>query len=452
MAKRGATSELNHDNWNEDEESEEAGTFQQAPADVLKTRVIRQAKRRAGGEDKSANVFAGFGGFGAGSAAKPATSLFSFLGQTATPQVKTPSADEPATQVKKPVSDTDENGNEEEYLSSLRVLNETVTSWVAEHVKKNPCCVLTPIFSDYEKHLKTLEEKRKSKKSPAPQVSSAETSASAPTAAPAQSDTGAKAASFVFGKALEARSEASAKSDTGAKATPFLFGKAPESDKAESDSSSSSLSLGAGKGSIFSGLATSSSTTATSTFSFALGAKPLSTSTSAPFTFGATSTTPAAPFSFGFGGLNKPAAAEKKEDDKEGDNAENDEDTPPKVEIAKVEEDDSFYSIRCKLFYKKENAFTEKGVGMLFLKKVSGGEKTQLIVRAETTLGNILLNVMLTPALTTQRMGKNNVMMVCVPNPPIDAKTPAVPTPMLFRVKSAEDADDLLKTLEDAKK
>ncbi len=67
---------------------------------------------------------------------------------------------------------------------------------------------------------------------------------------------------------------------------------------------------------------------------------------------------------------------------------------------------------RCKLFYKKENAFTEKGVGMLFLKKVSGGEKTQLIVRAETTLGNILLNVMLTPALTTQRMGKNNVMMV----------------------------------------
>ena len=48
-------------------------------------------------------MFAGFGGFGAGSAAKPATSLFSFLGQTATPQVKTPSADEPATQVKKPV-------------------------------------------------------------------------------------------------------------------------------------------------------------------------------------------------------------------------------------------------------------------------------------------------------------------------------------------------------------
>ncbi len=49
--------------------------------------------------------------------------------------------------------------------------------------------------------------------------------------------------------------------------------------------------------------------------------------------------------------LNKPAAAEKKEDDKEGDNAENDEDTPPKVEIAKVEEDDSFYSIRSAVFH-----------------------------------------------------------------------------------------------------
>ncbi len=57
MAKRGATSELNHDNWNEDEESEEAGTFQQAPADVLKTRVIRQAKRRAGGEVYSLDGF-----------------------------------------------------------------------------------------------------------------------------------------------------------------------------------------------------------------------------------------------------------------------------------------------------------------------------------------------------------------------------------------------------------
>jgi len=106
---------------------------------------------------------------------------------------------------------------------------------------------------------------------------------------------------------------------------------------------------------------------------------------------------------------------------------------------------------RCKLFYKKGNSYAEKGVGTLFLKK-TGDEKTQLVVRAETSLGNILLNIFLNPQLSTQRVGKNNVMLVCVPNPPIDPKTPSVPTPMLFRVKTEEEADDLLKKLDEAKK
>lgn len=41
---------------------------------------------------------------------------------------------------------------------------------------------------------------------------------------------------------------------------------------------------------------------------------------------------------------------------------------------------------RCKLFYKKENEFKEKGVGTLHLKLVSEG-KLQLLVRADTNLG-----------------------------------------------------------------
>lgn len=41
---------------------------------------------------------------------------------------------------------------------------------------------------------------------------------------------------------------------------------------------------------------------------------------------------------------------------------------------------------RCKLFYKKENEFKEKGVGTLHLKP-AGNEKTQLLVRADTNLG-----------------------------------------------------------------
>ena len=46
MAKRNAISDLNHDNWNEEEEPEEAGTFRQANENTLKGRVIKKAVRR----------------------------------------------------------------------------------------------------------------------------------------------------------------------------------------------------------------------------------------------------------------------------------------------------------------------------------------------------------------------------------------------------------------------
>ena len=45
-AKRSATSELNHDNWDDEVETEEAGTFSQADESTLKGRVIKKAKRR----------------------------------------------------------------------------------------------------------------------------------------------------------------------------------------------------------------------------------------------------------------------------------------------------------------------------------------------------------------------------------------------------------------------
>ena len=44
--KRSATSELNHDNWDDEVESEEAGSFSQADENTLKGRVIKKAKRR----------------------------------------------------------------------------------------------------------------------------------------------------------------------------------------------------------------------------------------------------------------------------------------------------------------------------------------------------------------------------------------------------------------------
>lgn len=47
--KRSATTELNHDNWDQEDprDHEEIGTFKVAPKEVLEKRVFKTAKRRS---------------------------------------------------------------------------------------------------------------------------------------------------------------------------------------------------------------------------------------------------------------------------------------------------------------------------------------------------------------------------------------------------------------------
>lgn len=70
--KRQATSNLNHDNWDQEEEPEERGTFRTATEDELKTRVIKKGRRKVtggpsaateGGEDAPAATKSAFSGF-----------------------------------------------------------------------------------------------------------------------------------------------------------------------------------------------------------------------------------------------------------------------------------------------------------------------------------------------------------------------------------------------------
>ena len=44
--KRGPTSDLNHDNWNDEEEPEESGTFSQASEAEISQRKILRPKRK----------------------------------------------------------------------------------------------------------------------------------------------------------------------------------------------------------------------------------------------------------------------------------------------------------------------------------------------------------------------------------------------------------------------
>lgn len=107
----------------------------------------------------------------------------------------------------------------------------------------------------------------------------------------------------------------------------------------------------------------------------------------------------------------------------------------------------TFFPFRCKVFIKQGKEYSDRGIGNLFLKPVDGG-KTQLIVRADTSLGNVLLNFIVGSSLPVQRLGTNNVAVVCIPTP--EAKPP--PVTVLLRVKTSDDADELFNTLEKHKK
>lgn len=118
-----------------------------------------------------------------------------------------------------------------------------------------------------------------------------------------------------------------------------------------------------------------------------------------------------------------------------------------------VAEEGAFHSIKCKLFFKRESNWVELGIGMLNLKKID--RKTQVLVRNDTTLGKILLNVYLAESTPISRSGKNNVILVSVPNPPLYAKESdgdnSKPATYLLRVKTAEDADELFAQLNASK-
>ncbi|XP_026491651.1 nuclear pore complex protein Nup50 [Vanessa tameamea] len=562
--KRQATTELNHENWDQDdpaEQEEETGGFKMASKEVLEKRVIRTAKRRsqATGEEAKKSVFSGFSGFnktqptsfdflakltngnnasnvspqksdtlatsntfnatltgatktsslssGIGSMTRTSTplaksafgkpmnetSLFgvatttSGFGQsvftaskpstaanesafkmqstqsatfnTTTSKLNT-SAEKPAAQISSNIfgsSSTSANNtkslftstntnstpfktqsvsnskpNEENkstnksetqedkkliYYSKLKGLNESVSAWIKKHVEEGPLCILTPIFKDYEKHLKEIQgeyEKSKIENTSDDKPTNGDKKTTSPWAGNTNSS--------VF-------------------STSNVFSNNKSSTSSPDKISNSTTSLN------------TSTTTSTNNFTttsppssgFSFGIKTSSANTS-PFALNTATTTANAngstPFSFGIG---KPFSFNSniQKTEEPAKQADENEDEPPKVEYTPIVEENSVYDKKCKVFVKKDGNFVDKGVGTLYVKKIEDSGKHQLLVRANTSLGNVLLNLILGSSIPTQRMGKNNVMMVCIPTP--DAKPP--PTSILIRVKTSEEADELLETL-----
>ncbi|XP_054480720.1 nuclear pore complex protein Nup50 [Anoplopoma fimbria] len=446
MAKRIADKELTDRNWDQEEEGEEAGTFLVASEDVLKSRPIKKAKRRNIGEAEGTGSFKGFKGFSLTSAATGGSAPTAFSGfgnggggfsglsgltngnsiattfggfsspavtSTATPGLTfngPASSDITAQQTNgsgpSPAQSSGSSSSNKEYSRQLTALNCSVRDWITKHVNGNPLCDLNPIFRDYERHLASIERQygagsadggseEKKKKLPA-------AATLPPPAAPPSSSS----------------------SPSPAAAALFSFGK----NTTEDSSKGPGVTFNFGQKVDASVLGSLGSKTTPPSFSFSSS----SASSAQTSVFGS-----AAPPSF------------KSEDARPADaNGDEESEEPPKPEIKEVKEDDAFYSKKCKLFYKKDAEFKEKGVGTLHLKQTDDG-KVQMIIRADTNLGNILLNILLQASMPVSRVGKNNVMVVCVPNPAVDDKNPNSPVPLLIRVKTAGDADELHKTLED---
>eukprot|EP00092_Neocalanus_flemingeri_P046535 GFUD01052367.1.p1 GENE.GFUD01052367.1~~GFUD01052367.1.p1 ORF type:complete len:756 (-),score=250.97 GFUD01052367.1:87-2354(-) len=317
---------------------------------------------------------------------------------------KPSSSVKPTTSSSNTNSDSSTSGLSPEYLSHLKALNIQVLAWLKQHIESNPLVILSPVFKDYDSHLAEITnqyEKDKVVSRTIPTASAGSSSSVTPAATP---NPAPKADPKPLGQAAFGAPKTS---------SPFSFG------------------------------ATEKPVNSTAPFSFGQSSQPAASSgfgTSSGFAAGGG-------FSFGTGGLgtsttNTSTIAKVDEED---------EDQPPVVEVKLVEESDAIYDKKCKLFYKKDGNYVEKGVGMLYLKTVEGG-KIQLLVRADTNLGNVLLNILLSPQIPTTRVGKNNVMLVCVPNPPVDPKADSsAPCPMLIRVKTGDDADELKAKLDELK-
>jgi len=481
--------------------------------------------------------------------------------------------DKEGTSSSAPAPTSDDKTKERKYLSHVKTLNKSVLAWIQKHVDDKPTCILTPVFEDYEKHLKRINEKfgvtpsdtedseteggnmvetksegssngtsskdgstdattpstdkdsfsatktaftsthpqqseakgldtslkeinskdhpekdkdedeKKSELKYFPSFSATGTShtfsfsSMGHTRAPTSSVNSSMKPTFSFCVSQDEKpaettlvsTSTAAGSLTGPGATnagvfsfgsgtKFSFGSKTESEsKDEPESSKANDSEETNKG-IFSFKPSTAATSSAPTFSFGSGGGIFGGASGSASTgtglFGGTS-------SFSFGGTSastgafsalasKPANGTSEEGGGGGGGGgDDDEYVPPKPEVKEISEADAIFTKRCKLFYKKENAFVDRGVGNMFIKPLGSGEnvKYSLLVRADTNLGNILLNISL-DSIKFNKMGAKDISFLCIPNPLPDLKMAAdTPVIMLLRVKDTEVRDEVLEQL-----
>lgn len=504
MAKRKPEKELNHDNWHIEDSPEKPGSFQNASADVLKGRVIKQAKRRISNtisESSPKSIFAGFTGFSNQSETKKnhfnsnltaakttdvssPSKKFSFLSNSASTvnsdlkfdsKLTSVTSGTSQTDLKKtdslfpsslPVkssdfnndksnklkelsaelqktaspakSDSDSASPDDIFVQKLRSLNLLCAEWIIKHLNENLSYILTPIFDDYQKYLTKLKDERRRNGSTTKKAKLETTSTSTSTTPsfveplkPATKTTSLVNDSSTF-KAPDFKasfSKVNSFSSLAPQEPPAYSFLEPTYDGAanfnfHSGSNKDECPKAKGDGGFFKFTAPPNPATTAN-----LEQKPL-------FSFSAVNGNP---FS-----SNNPLLSKEQRTDEKDDNEEEYE--PPPVMPETITEDGAFYEKKCKVYIKKAGSFVDHGIGFLFLKLVGEEKKCQIIVRANNKLATILLNVLFSSNIPVQLMGTNNVMLVCRPTPETDLSS------VLLKVKTGQDAEELLNKLNEFKK
>ena len=340
-------------------------------------------------------------------------------------------------------------------------LNTSFKDYVVKHVSSHPCCDLSPGLKDYLKHVEALHAEKKNDSGLAAKTSDVgggEFSSGTQTALPTEKSSGGAPGN-------------SEKREGGG----FSFGAGGKNDtpknndvKGFSGFGSAEKKKGSGSGSAFGGFGSGSSKSPASAFGCptSAGDGEAKTTSSTPFgkttgaslnsggfSFGGGSSsdkpTSAGAGGFSFGGIKAASGSEKKEIETNGEEEEGIDDGEPSKNVAEEaapgeeEKETILYSVRAKLFVMKEG-WVDLGVGALKINEFKDTQKRRLVMRTET-VGKVILNTYLFPAMKAQKEGKSNVSVICLGE---DGQ----PQKYLIRIKLASDADDLISKIEELKK
>lgn len=392
MSKRRPDSQLTQSNWDDEVEHDEAGHFKKADAKEMETRNIIQPRRRlikpseptesSEPVEKAPSVFSGFSLLSKSPSIGVDTSKpsFSFASKTGTNTFGTLSGAPALTSSVKSISDSKNNQSNTPFETKLKELNKSVFDCIKSHIESGKICILSPIFKDYDKYVAEIKSENEKNTTTNVEIKKTE---NLPT--PQFSFGGFKPAASTDNSTPNVASAVMASPNKASIATPlFSFGKTAPALGVQS-----------------------------SGFSFSTAIQQATQSNN-----------------------------NKNEEGANGTNADDadENDEPPKVEFVPVVEE-NFYSKRCKIFVKDDGDYKERGTGTLYLKNVTD-DKVQLLVRADTSLGNILLNILLSSGIPAKRI-KNNIAMVCL-TPDSDKK----PKSVLVRVKTENDAIELLEEIQ----